>query len=45
MLQFKVPVKVWIVNTIPKGATGKISRKNVAATFVERAKQQGGAKL
>jgi acyl-coenzyme A synthetase/AMP-(fatty) acid ligase len=37
-----VPVKVWVVDTIPKGATGKISRKNVAATFVERAKKEGG---
>ncbi|KAL7006547.1 hypothetical protein EMMF5_003968 [Cystobasidiomycetes sp. EMM_F5] len=35
--QYKVPIRVWIVDTIPKGATGKISRKNVAATFIEKA--------
>ena len=36
-VQFKVPVRVWVVDAIPKGATGKISRKNVAATFIEKA--------
>jgi acyl-CoA synthetase (AMP-forming)/AMP-acid ligase II len=43
--QFKVPVKVWITDAIPKGATGKISRKNVSATFIEKAKKEGSAKL
>ena len=37
VVQFKVPVRVWVVDVIPKGATGKISRKNVAATFIEKA--------
>lgn len=44
LTKFKVPTKVWIVDTIPKGATGKISRKNVAATFIEKAKKEGGEK-
>lgn len=40
LAKFKVPVRVWIVDSIPKGATGKISRRNVAQTFVERAEKE-----
>lgn len=32
--KFKIPTKVYIVDAIPKTATGKIQRRNVAATFV-----------
>lgn len=38
---FKVPERVWITDQIPKTATGKIQRKNVAATFLRK----DGAKL
>lgn len=32
---FKVPRKVWIVDAIPKGATGKIQRRKVSEHFVK----------
>jgi len=37
--KFKVPERVFIVDSIPKTATGKIQRKNVAAKFLELEKQ------
>lgn len=39
--KFKVPERIWITDAIPKTATGKIQRKNVAATFLRK----DGAKL
>lgn len=34
--KFKVPVKVWFVQTMPKTATGKIQRRVVAAEMVNK---------
>lgn len=39
--KFKIPERIWITDQIPKTATGKIQRKNVAATFLRK----DGAKL
>ncbi|PWZ00828.1 putative PCS60-AMP-binding protein, peroxisomal [Testicularia cyperi] len=39
--KFKIPERIWITDAIPKTATGKIQRKNVAATFLRK----DGAKL
>jgi oxalate---CoA ligase len=33
LAEFKVPSKIWIVEEIPKGATGKIQRAEIAAKF------------
>lgn len=37
--KFKIPERVWIVPSIPKGATGKISRRGVAASMLEADKK------
>ncbi|KAN0061515.1 hypothetical protein ACQY0O_006362 [Thecaphora frezii] len=39
--KFKIPERIWIVEGIPKTATGKIQRKNVAAAMLRK----DGAKL
>ncbi|EPQ31468.1 uncharacterized protein PFL1_00803 [Pseudozyma flocculosa PF-1] len=39
--KFKIPERIWIVDAIPKTATGKIQRKNVAAAMLRK----DGAKL
>ena len=36
LADYKVPKKLYIVEKIPRGATGKIQRRNVAASFNER---------
>ena len=41
LAKFKIPERIWITDSIPKTATGKIQRKNVAATFIRK----DGAKL
>ncbi|KIS70284.1 putative AMP-binding protein [Mycosarcoma maydis] len=41
LTKFKIPERIWITDAIPKTATGKIQRKNVAATFLKK----DGAKL
>ncbi|SNX83447.1 probable PCS60 - AMP-binding protein, peroxisomal [Melanopsichium pennsylvanicum] len=41
LTKFKIPERIWITDVIPKTATGKIQRKNVAATFLRK----DGAKL
>ncbi len=41
LTKFKIPERIWITDAIPKTATGKIQRKNVAATFLRK----DGAKL
>ncbi|WFC93943.1 oxalate--CoA ligase [Malassezia brasiliensis] len=33
LIKFKIPNKIFITDSIPKTATGKIQRRNVAATF------------
>ena len=34
LIKFKIPQKIWIADSIPKTATGKIQRRNVAAAFL-----------
>ncbi|WFD36345.1 oxalate--CoA ligase [Malassezia cuniculi] len=34
LIKFKIPERIWIVDAIPKTATGKIQRRIVAAEFV-----------
>jgi acyl-CoA synthetase (AMP-forming)/AMP-acid ligase II len=36
LADYKVPKKLYIVDEIPRGATGKIQRRNVAASFNDR---------
>jgi aryl carrier-like protein len=38
LADFKVPAKVWIVDDIPKGPTGKIQRTGLAEKFAEQLK-------
>ncbi|WFD05091.1 oxalate--CoA ligase [Malassezia vespertilionis] len=35
LIKFKIPEKIWITDAIPKTATGKIQRRNVAKAFVD----------
>ena len=39
LADFKVPAKVWIVDEIPKGSTGKIQRAALAEKFAEQLKR------
>lgn len=42
--KFKVPVRIFVVDSIPKTATGKIQRRHVSTAFVEKAKKEDGGK-
>ncbi|KAL7414668.1 putative peroxisomal-coenzyme A synthetase [Mrakia frigida] len=45
--KFKIPERLFVVESIPKTATGKIQRRHVSTAFVERAKKEDarGSKL
>jgi acyl-CoA synthetase (AMP-forming)/AMP-acid ligase II len=42
--KFKVPKRVWITETMPKTATGKVQRRIVAETMLKMDKEGGGPK-
>lgn len=43
--KFKIPQKIFFTEVMPKTATGKIQRRNIAAKFLEQEKSNGKSKL
>jgi acyl-coenzyme A synthetase/AMP-(fatty) acid ligase len=41
LAEFKCPKTIYLVDAIPRGATGKIQRRNVAATIGDTRQKNG----